>query len=219
MEPVIVIGRPDKCDPYTSLNGCESEDDNCTHSEPGMDDPEFVGVMGCSDDGPGDPDGGGAPQPPPSGDPDETACDPRTDPDCEKPLTGTDQTTIATALANHVRPAAEIADTTARRRCQEMLSRFNQSLAEGTVFRGGSNTSHYGAMFNNRIHFDPHYLDLAATGDATALREMANTALHEAAHVLNYDHPGGATWVGDQDYYSDAPFDLLSPGPNSCIVY
>lgn len=165
-------------------------------------------VQGC--DG-----GGGDPyDPPPS-----EECDPRIDPDCEQPLTSADSTTLATALANYVRPASAIADTTARRQCQEMLTQFNASYAAGNVFRGGSNTSHYGATYLDRIHFDPEWLDAAAAGDATALREIANTALHEAAHVLGYDHPNGATWSGGQDYYSDPPFNLLSPGPNSCIQY
>lgn len=85
------------------------------------------------------------------------------------------------------------------------------------MFRGGTNTTHFGAVHNNRIHFDPEYLEFAAAGDVDAQREIANTALHEAAHVLGFDHPTPPVWVGEQDYYSDAPFNLLSPGPNSCI--
>jgi hypothetical protein len=92
-----------------------------------------------------------------------------------------------------------------------MLAQFNASNAAGSVFRGGSNTTHYGAMYNDRIHFDPQYLDAAAAGGATALREIANTALHEAAHVLGFSHPAGPTWSGGQDYYSDVPFKPLEP--------
>ena len=49
--------------------------------------------------------------------------------------------------------------------------------------------------------------------------EIANTALHEAAHVLGFSHPAGKTWVGLQDHYTDVPLNLLSPGTNACIVY
>jgi len=101
----------------------------------------------------------------------------------------------------------------------EMLNQFNASYAAGNVFRGGTNTAHYGATYQNRIHFDPQFLDGAAAGNATMQREIANTALHEAAHVLGYDHPNPPTFVGSQDYCTDPPFNLLSPGPNSCIRY
>lgn len=184
--------------------------------DPGSSDPELVYTSGCIGGGGGPGGGGGGGEEEPS---DPVNCDPQVDPDCEKPLTSTDQTAISNALASYVRPAAEIQDTTARRQCQEMMNQFNSALAGGTVFRGGSNTRHYGAMYNNRIHFDPQFLDAAAQGDATAQRQIANTALHESAHVLGFNHPAGATWVGTQDYYSDAPFHLLSPGPNSCIRY
>lgn len=60
---------PPECDPYLTLGGC---DDNCEMSEPGVDDPEYVGLAGCNDTGTGpgpgdpfDPGGGGAPPPPP----------------------------------------------------------------------------------------------------------------------------------------------------------
>jgi hypothetical protein len=136
-----------------------------------------------------------------------------------QPLTTADSTTITAALAGYVRPPSEIPDSTARRLCGDMLRQFNSSYSAGQVLRGGSDTSHFGATYNDRIHFDPSWLDAAAQGDATALREIANTALHEAAHVLDYQHPTLPTWVNGQDYYSDPPFNLLSPGPNSCIRY
>jgi hypothetical protein len=163
--------------------------------------------------------GGGTGTTPSDPPPDDSECNPRTDPDCEQPLTSADSTALQIALRDYVRPAAEIADTTARRQCAEMLNQFNSSYAAGNVFRGGTNTTHYGATYLARIHFDPLFLDGAAAGNAAMLREIANTALHEAAHVLGYDHPTPPTWVGTQDYYSDVPFNLLSPGTNSCIRY
>ncbi len=228
LEPVIVVGHPQDpgCNPYTDLNFCQGSGGTCmTSTGPGTTDPELVYLNSCygGGGGTGTPGGGGGSPgggSPGAGDGGSIYnCDPATDPDCEKPLTTTDHTTITNALAAYVRPASEIPDTTARRQCADMLRQFNTSSSAGNVFRGGSNTTHYGAMYNDRIHFDPQYLDAAAGGDATAQREIANTALHEAAHTLGFDHPAGKTWVGTQDYYTDVPFNLLSPGPNSCIAY
>lgn len=201
-----------------SLDWC-GDDGDCMSSAPGTDGPDYQGTTGC-----GDPDEPEAPKPPPSSDPKicpdygcPPPCDPRWDPDCEQPLSSTDQRTINDALAVYIRPTTEIADTAARRLCEDMLRQFNASYTGGTVFRGGTATTHYGAMYNDRIHFDPDLLAFAAAGDQASLREVATTALHEAAHVLDYQHPTPPTWVGSQDYYSDVPFNLLSPGPNSCI--
>jgi hypothetical protein len=169
-----------------------------------------VYVSGCTGPGGGGSPGDGSTDP---------SCNPRTDPNCEQPLTSADSSAITTALAGYLRPASEIPDTTARRQCADMLRQFNTSNSTGNVFRGGSDTAHYGAMDNDRIHSDPRFLDAAAAGDATAQRQIANTALHEAAHVLGFAHPAGPTWQEGQDYYTDAPFNLLSPGPNSCIRY
>lgn len=225
LDPITVIGTPQEptCDPYTDPNWCQGDDggDQCmTSTDPGTSDPELVYVSSCT--GTTGPGGGGDPggsTPSPDDGDDSTTCDPRTDPDCEQPLTTTDSTTITNALAGYVRPSAEIPDSTARALCEDMLREFNRSFAAGAVLRGGSDTDHYGATYNDRIHFDPSWLDAAASGDAAALREIANTALHEAAHVLDYQHPNPPTWVNGQDYYSDTPFNLLSPGPNSCIRY
>jgi len=213
-------GEPAECDPYTSLDWC-GDDGDCSSSGSGTDGPDYQGTSTCGE--PSDPDGY---KPPPTSAPKPCPdygcpppCDPRTDPDCEQPLTFADHRTINDAIALFVRPPSEIADTTARRQCEEMLQQFSASFAGGTVFRGGTNTTHYGAHLNGRIHYDPQYLDFAAAGDVTSQREIANTSLHEAAHVLGYGHPTPPTWVGGQDYYTDTPYNLLSPGPNSCIRY
>lgn len=146
-----------------------------------------------------------------------TVCDPQTDPNCEKPLTSTDSITILKAIRDYVRPDTAIADTTKRRKCKEMLDAFRTTFAKNDVFRGGSNTTgedaHFGMEFRSRIHFDPWLLNRAAGGDTIALRELANTALHEAAHVIDKDHPNGET----NGIYTDEPFNLLPPGPNACI--
>lgn len=161
------------------------------------------------------------PSEPPGGasGPDSTAsCDPLNDPNCEKPLTAADSTVIIRALANHVRPDSTIADTTNRRKCRQMYDRFMQAWRDNVVFRGGSDMTapdgHYGATLNGRIHFDPWLLNGAAGGNASDIQELANTALHEAAHLLGAQHPGGpdAYGVYTQDY-----FNLLPPGSGPCI--
>jgi hypothetical protein len=154
----------------------------------------------------------------------DASCDPRDDPKCEQPLKGTDSTTIRSALRDYLRPDSAIADTAARRRCGEMRGQFDNSMAAGKVFRGISDsqdsTQHYGLTYVDRIHMDPWLLDGAAAGNLEYLREVANTALHEAAHVMGKSHPNGFTLdAGNHDVYSDPYFNLLSPGPNSCIRY
>jgi hypothetical protein len=67
------------------------------------------------------------------------------------------------------------------------------------------------------MHFEPSALDAANAGDATAIRNIVNTALHEAAHSLGFGHTD-PVWMGSYDLYAEAPFDLLSPGTNSCIT-
>ncbi len=166
---------------------------------------------------PGDGGGSGGPTNPLPGEP--TYCDPSVDPDCEQPLTPVDKTTINTALGAFLRDLATVADTTARRQCGELRNRFDEALGGGDVFRGESDSHHYGATWGGRIHFDPFLLDGAQAGNTEHQRELANTALHEAAHLMGFRHPAGVTFVDGQDYYSDPPFNLLSPGTNSCIQY
>jgi len=152
--------------------------------------------------------------------PDSTStCDPYYDPNCEQPLTKTDSTTILAALTNFVRADSTIADTVTRRRCREMHDQFMRSFNSGMVFRGASDTpgdsAHYGATLNKRIHFDPAALSNAASDPTGSdARELANTALHEAAHVLGYSHPKEADANG---IYTDVPFNLLPPGPGPCL--
>jgi hypothetical protein len=221
---------PPECDPYLTLGGC---DDNCEMSVPGVDDPEYTGLAGCNDTGTGpgtgdpfDP-GGGGPPPPPADDPD-SPCDPAIHPDCEKPLTAQDSTTINDVLANLLRPAAQFTDSIARAECAQMRSAFERAFAQGKVFRGAFDSdttndpygSHWGMYSaSGGIHFDPILLNGANGGDAEARRELAITALHEAAHWSGYRHPTAPTFDAQgRDYYTDPPFNRLNPGPNSCVA-
>lgn len=65
LDPVIVIGQPKKeCDPWLDLNWCEDGGSReCIESDPGLDDPEYVGMTSCDDTGGGDPGGGTSPSP------------------------------------------------------------------------------------------------------------------------------------------------------------
>jgi hypothetical protein len=161
------------------------------------------------------PDGGDTPPPP---DTTATECDPSVDPKCEKALTRADSTVILDALRRFVRPDTTIADTTARRLCGEMRDRFMERFNADKVFRGSSDSQgtagHFGATYEGKIHLDPWLLGEAQKGIVTSLRELANTALHEAAHILRRDHPNGFDANG---HYSDSPFNLLDPGPNVCL--
>jgi hypothetical protein len=165
--------------------------------------------------------GGGGTPPPPDDDPVE--CDPAFDPECEQPLKPADLEAIANATATFWKPLSQIPDQRAREACDQMAKSFNERLAAGAVFRGNTDTApgeriepHSGAHdeSTNHIHFDPTFLDDAVSGTQDALRELANTALHEGAHALGKDHsdPVGA-------YYVEEPFSYLSPGTNSCLSW
>lgn len=178
------------------------------------------GGGGGGSTGPGCPDFGCPP-------PDDEHCDPVVDANCEQPLTATDTATINGALRTQPRPQSQFTDTTAARVCGEMAGWFREAQAAGAVFRGSfdSDTTHaigphYGAYdpSTRHIHYDPWALNAANSGDATAIREAAITAFHEAAHRAGYNHPTAPTFDAQgRDFYTDFPFSHLNPGPNSCI--
>jgi hypothetical protein len=108
-----------------------------------------------------------------------------------------------------------------------MMTEFDGLFQAGKVFRGNSDTPpndpltgvHVGAYdpVAGTIHFEPSALDAANRGDPSAIRNVFNTALHEAAHSLGFTHTD-ALWMGSYDLYMEAPFSLLSPGVNSCLT-
>lgn len=114
-----------------------------------------------------------------------------------------------------------------RRQCAEMMSEFDRLYAAGLVFRGGTDTpegdpltpTHVGAfdLVAGTMHFEPLALDAANRGDAAAIRSLFNTALHESAHSLGFNHTE-PIMSGGYDLYAEQPFNLLSPGTNSCIA-
>lgn len=165
--------------------------------------------------------GGGA-----DSDPGWEECDPSVDPDCYVPLTDGDKAAVQNSINTYTRKGSEFTDQVAMAECAALVAGFEKAYAEGRVFRGATETlpsdhgiePHTGAYdpVTKFIHFDPSYLDRAATGDEASMRDLANTALHEAAHSLGYDH-GASVMTMWGPLYSEQYFNRLSPGSNSCI--
>ena len=153
-------------------------------------------------------------------------CDPQSDPKCELPLSDVDKRVIQSVVGKYRRSDSAFTDPQARDLCNRMADKFSEMFAAGLVFRGATDTHdgdpnispHRGAYDPNtgHIHFDPSYLDLAAGGDMYWERDLANDALHEAAHALGFDH-GDSTNSPWGPIYGESPFNLLSPGGNSCL--
>ena len=124
-------------------------------------------------------------------------CIPATDPNCEIPIPDTLQTQIRSALTSWLKDFNTIADTAKRARCKAMLDKFNSmfNAVPSQVFLGASDTpltdtvAHSAAYdpATGHIHFDPSSVGgLAASSDKQW--QIANSALHEAAHALGYGH-------------------------------
>jgi hypothetical protein len=163
-------------------------------SLPGTGDPEYAALSGC-----GGSSGGGYTPPPPPPDPDVPGdCNPQYDPDCNQPLTATDLSTLRNAFSVHIKPATQFTDPAAAEQCRQLKAEYDRLMTTGKVFRGGFDTPdndphtsvHVGAYdpVSMTMHFEPSALDAANAGDATAIRNIVNTALHEAAHSLGFDH-------------------------------
>ena len=163
--------------------------------------------------------GAGSMDPPP-------ACYPD-DPTCEQPMTTADQNAFGNAVTKYVKDWSDIPDTSARRECQEMLTKFEDLYTAGHVYRGAYNTppstidpahqEHFALYDRNtgHMHVDPAFLDSAATPGPRQeywIRDLANNALHEAAHALGYDHgePLTSPWG---PLYTEDYFNKLQPDP------
>jgi hypothetical protein len=233
-DPIIVIVKgPEECDKYVSLS-CPGEGDDCMYSTG-----EFDTTFGCLPPGGGGPGGGGTPPSCPTWDPNYPACqsgpppptggcDPRYDPGCHQPLTGPDSTTLRTAKQLHRKPASQFTDPAKAQFCAQLANEFDRLFGAGKVFRGSSVTppndkktpAHVALYYRTtgEMHFEPDVLDRANNGDAAAIRSIYNSALHEAAHSLGFPDHSDPLWSGDYDFYAESPYDLLSPGANSCIA-
>lgn len=221
------------CDPWMSLDWCEGDGGTCMTSVPYS--YEYQGVLEC----PGTGGGGGGPTPPklPGGGtpicptaatgtcPEEPEdCNPNTNPDCLLPLSAWDKETLRQAFARHLRTS--FTDLNAAQMCNQLTTQFNQMMVDGRVFRGAFGSTgepndplHVAAydQVGGTIHFEPEAMASANAGNATAVRNLINSALHEAAHSLNFNHTP-PVWMGSYDLYAEPPFNLLSPGANSCIT-
>lgn len=231
LDPIVVIGDPNECDPWMSLSWCSGGGGTCMSSDTVFD-PELVTMAGCTIGGGGGGGtgggtgggGGGTTQP---ADPDNPPCDPRYDPECNQPLSTKDKTTIATAKQRHLRPASQFTDPAKAQQCAQLSAEFDRLYSTGSVFRGGTETAEgdpltptHVALYHpdsGTMHFEPSALDKANAGDPVAIRNIMNSALHEAAHALGFVHTD-PVWAGDYDLFVEAPFNLLSPGANSCLI-
>lgn len=132
---------------------------------------------------------------------------------------------IAKALNDHLRALTDIADLAKRARRAEMADTFRSMLSNCRVFRGEmdtpqtDSTAHYGAYspLTKNIHFDPWALAAAAQG-GNASYQLANTALHEAAHSLGHNHEQPVGFLpGLGPLYSEDYFKDLNGGGDACV--
>jgi len=212
----------DECDPYHYDCGA----DDCIESTGGGD-VESTSMQGCPPPAGGGSTGGPTPGPggPGTGGDDGTECNPQYDPDCNQPLTPADSATLRTGFQRHINTV--FTDPAKAAQCTQLKNEFDRLMTSGSVYRGEFDTPandphtavHVGAYdpVSGTMHFEPSALDAANAGDRAAIRNIVNTALHEAAHSLRYDHTD-PVWMGSYDLYAESPFDLLSPGINSCIT-
>jgi hypothetical protein len=171
--------------------------------------------------------GGGyyEPPPPPNADPAET-CFQDVDPTCNQPLTDADQHAIQD-MRGHFRDVSTMTDPNKAQMCSAMVAKFQELLDNNKVFRGKYDTvhpdgsGHWGAFdpISGTFHFDPLGLDQGAAGNTAALTQLANTALHESAHLLSpyYSHSAPGEPAADGTYTS-YPFNLIGTGPDQCLV-
>lgn len=185
-------------------------------------DPAVAALFDCTPGGDGR--GGSGSTLQPSG---SAACNPQTDTLCNQPLTSTDLATLGAAFTAYLKPAPQFTDPEKAAQCAALKAEYDRLFSAGKVYRGRSDTQpgdpltpvHVGAYdpISGTMHFEPAALDAANTRDPAAMRSLVNTALHESAHALGYTHTD-PVWAGTYDLYAEAPFNLLSPGTNSCMA-
>jgi hypothetical protein len=158
---------------------------------------------------------------------------------CLTQLLDRDRTNIINAIAGRVRTSQS--DTALVYRCLDMANTFMAVYNADRVYRGAFNTNlppnrpfHYAEYDPNtiKLHFEPWLLDSAATGNPRWIAQLANTALHEAAHILGHNHPDTEGWwlPGDatgnlygmqftSDWFSDLNHFGSTDPEKSCIIY
>jgi hypothetical protein len=138
--------------------------DNCEMSAPGMDDPEHLSTAGCNNTGgPTPPPSGGYYPPPPT----NPECNPQYDPDCNKPLTSADSTTLRSGFQKHIN--TQFTDPAKAAQCKQLKDEFDRLMASGNVYRGAYDTPpndphtavHVGAYdpASGTMHFEPSAMD------------------------------------------------------------
>lgn len=227
LEPVIVRG----CDPTITECDDDGGGDSCLSGGQGTSGPEVGSTNSCPGDGDtgagGDGGGSGSGTPTQPSDPYDGECNPQYDPDCNQPLTAADSAALKNGFTVHLRPASQFTDPAKAEQCRQMKGEFDRLMVTGSVYRGKFDTppndaqtdAHVGAYdpVSRTMHFEPGAMDAANAGDPDAIRNIVNTALHEAAHALGFDHTD-PVWIGTYDLYTEAPFNLLSPGTDTCII-
>lgn len=149
----------------------------------------------------------------------EEPCDPQWDPQCEQPLEPRDVDKLNESY-RYLR--MNYTDLDAKNDCMAMAQKFADMMEQGKVFRGrtdgpGPHTDDHYAAYDpdtGNIHFDPSHMDNANIDDPGDMRDILNSALHEAAHALGFDHTEAVAGM-----YAERPFNRLHPGSNSCIDY
>jgi hypothetical protein len=149
-----------------------------------------------------EPTGGGS-DPAPSGSSlNEDVCPADTDPSCKQPLQEADRQSLASAIQRINRNADPA--------CAQLADKL-VSLGTAHVFRGAYDSGHSGQAGGGDIHVDPRFWDAANSDGGARIAVLAEALLHEAAHLLGYDHPGER-----QTPYHTDPFDHMF-NPNSGV--
>lgn len=164
-----------------------------------------------------DPDGGADPgtEPPPATGGDDPVpsgstfsegdC-PAVDPTCKTPLGEDDKQSLASALQMINRNAAPV--------CAQLADKLAE-LGTTRVFRGAYNSGHSGEAGAGDIHIDLRFWIAANSNGGSSIAVLAEALLHEAAHLLGWDHPGESSTP-----YRTFPFDHMfnsNSGVPQCV--
>lgn len=124
----------------------------------------------------------------------EGSC-PASDPACKQPLQDPDKESLAAALQMVDRNAAPV--------CAQLADKLAE-LGTAHVFRGAYNSGHTGEAGAGDIHVDARLWNEANSNGGSSTAALAEALLHEAAHLLGWDHPGE-----NRTPYRTFPFDHM----------